>query len=107
MLKNLLVWFFMKTKKSLSINEPKYAILLQDLGDFQVFHLLKESERLNEKHITPYEIYWQSKKTRTTYGPFVDIYSTWWHHTQLLEGNIGKPFKNALIEVDFKNKKRK
>jgi hypothetical protein len=93
-------------------SEPKYAVLIQDLGDLQVFHLLKESERSREKEITPYEVYWQSKKAKIVYGPFVSAYSCFEHWKLTIEetGSLNTsvlPKSGTLIAVDFKNKKRK
>lgn len=76
-----------------------------------MFHLLKESERTKEKDIVPYEVYWQSIKIRTVYGPFVDTYSAMSHHSLMvapivLNAPPGKP-EGSVIEVDFKLRKRK
>lgn len=113
MLKNLLMWFLLKTQKPLSAKESKttkVAVLIEELGDLQVFHLLKEHEMVAKDTIIPYEVYWQSKSNKQTYGPFMNTYSAYWHHTELLKGrNRMKPTKppGMVIEVDFKTKKRK
>lgn len=112
MLKNLLLWFSLKIQKpSLGNSTTKYAALVFELGDLQVFHLLKEHERPKEKTIVPYEVYWQSKRTKIVFGPFVDTYSAMSHHSLSIQSlpSLTVPIKlpGTLIEVDFKSRKRK
>ncbi len=97
-IKNLLLMLRHKKRHG---NVP---ILLFEIGPLQVFHFPTPEELT--KNSMPSEVFWQSIKTRQTFGPFPGIQQAMIHYTKYIA--TLRPVKDAgnLIQVDFKNRTR-
>ena len=89
--------------------DREYAVFLFEVGNDKVFHIVKEHELKQPPH--PYKVYWQSKRTGLSYGPFLNVQSAMYHYglgsrnDLIADPTTPKP-KADVIPVDFILKRR-
>lgn len=113
MLKKLVIWAFLQWAKPMQANKAgKIALFLYNLdSDSEFFHLITTEENTLATKPHPYEVYWQSKRQKTVYGPFASVHSAMEHFTLTVAMHKQAqvevvPLPANVIEVDFKNRQR-
>lgn len=91
-------------RKHLS-TESKRPVLLLELGNLQVYtHQTKHEVKTKT---VPTRIFWQDKKSGSSYGPFDSIFEATKHYTWIVESQKSEPTQSAsIIYVDFVKKNR-